>query len=158
MGSLNRKVDNLKEFYIRVKKTDGCWLWMKHTDKLGYGRCYSMGFSKAHRLSYFLHNGDFDRKLFVLHKCDVRNCVNPKHLFLGTQDDNMKDCARKKRIVSTPKFGTDNNMAKLTPNDVINMRNLYESGNYSYKKIAKLFNISVMTAFRAIKKQCWGHL
>lgn len=82
-----------------VKKTDGCWLWTGYTSTFGYGMMRFMGKSQnAHRLSWQVHRGPIPDGLSVLHKCDVPACVNPDHLFLGTQSDNMKDCASKGRL------------------------------------------------------------
>ena len=72
-----------------------------------------------HRVFYTLFIGEISSGMLVCHKCDVRNCVNPDHLFLGTNDDNMKDMALKKRIHS-----------KLSDQDVLNIRN--EAKNYYY--------------------------
>lgn len=75
----------------------GCWLWAGGTDSFGYGFFRHAGEVTAHRVSYTLHIAPIPKGLHVLHKCDVPECVNPAHLFLGTQIDNMKDCARKGR-------------------------------------------------------------
>jgi hypothetical protein len=86
-------------FEQKIQKTDDCWLWVSSIDNIGYGRfCLDRRNAKAHRVAWQLYRGPIENGLFVLHKCDVRNCVNPDHLFLGTQDDNIKDCVRKGRL------------------------------------------------------------
>ena len=84
--------------YIPVTET-GCWLWISCCNGDGYALISANGKSmRAHRLSWEMHRGPIPRGLFVLHKCDTPECVNPDHLFLGTNQDNMDDAKRKGRI------------------------------------------------------------
>lgn len=77
----------------------GCWLWEGAVDRYGYGKirdnCHRV---QAHRVSWILHNGPIPEGLCVLHKCDVPGCVNPDHLFLGTNKDNTQDALKKGRL------------------------------------------------------------
>lgn len=132
-----------------------CWYWRGSINRLGYGCMGALGESKAHRVSWRLFNGDPGDKM-VLHKCDVRNCVNPAHLFLGTQLDNMRDCAAKGRHKSAPMPGASNPMAVLTEEKVSRMRADREATGRSYAQIARDFGVSTMTAFRAITGQSWS--
>jgi len=75
----------------------GCWVWTAGTTAAGYGYFDYEDEIHAHRASYTMHIGPIPAGMHVLHKCDVRQCVNPDHLFLGTQVDNMKDMAAKGR-------------------------------------------------------------
>lgn len=87
-----------ERFWEKVIKTDCCWMWLASKDPSGYGTILYLGkVHKAHRLSYQLKFGDFDSNLRVLHSCDNPSCVNPSHLFLGTQSDNMQDMVKKGR-------------------------------------------------------------
>lgn len=86
------------------KLPDGCWLW-QGTTRHGYGVIYvkeTRRYERTHRLSWELHRGPIPEGegfhgICVCHYCDVRNCINPDHLFLGTQLDNVRDRDRKKR-------------------------------------------------------------
>ena len=91
----------------------GCWIWLRGTDKDGYGLHYYKGQKRlAHRRSYELFNGPIQPGLLVCHRCDTPSCVNPAHLFLGTCKDNLHDAMRKRRFA----VGEKNNRAKLTAN------------------------------------------
>jgi len=98
-----------ERFWKNVKKTDSCWLWTARgrCGSLGYGQFwlgYKDGKTTAHRAAWILTFGD-PKDLYVLHKCDNPLCVNPDHLFLGTQQDNVRDCFSKGRGVQTSGFG-----------------------------------------------------
>jgi hypothetical protein len=91
-------------FWEKVDKpggADACWLWTGTPDVNGYGKLWWFDHTNkgkfAHRISWELHNGPIPDGLFVLHSCDNPPCVNPKHLFLGTQLDNMRDMVAKGR-------------------------------------------------------------
>lgn len=100
---LNHPSQAMKYFLSKVspEPNSGCWLWLGRCNKTGYAVMYESGGSRkvwlAHRWIYFKLNSLADRAMFVCHKCDNPSCVNPTHLFLGTHQDNMNDCVRKKR-------------------------------------------------------------
>jgi hypothetical protein len=79
----------------------GCWIWMKAlSGGNGYGITWDgQKVVRAHRASWLAFNGSIDDGLCVLHHCDTPSCVNPAHLFVGTQADNIRDCVRKGRPV-----------------------------------------------------------
>lgn len=86
----------------KVEKTDSCWIWkgtLNPNNKNARGLIsYNGKIQLAHRVSYQLYVGKIPEGLLVCHTCDNGLCVNPSHLFLGTQRDNMQDASRKKRI------------------------------------------------------------
>lgn len=85
-------------FWKYVNKTDSCWEWIGARRRDGYGRIrVGNFFEAAHRFSWELVYGDIPSDLCVLHRCDVRFCVNPDHLFLGTNRDNIDDMVKKGR-------------------------------------------------------------
>jgi len=89
---------DIERFMSRVNKTDSCWLWNASTDGNGYARFVINRKSViASRFSYKSFVGEIPNGLFVLHKCDNPKCVNPEHLFTGTQTDNMQDMLKKGR-------------------------------------------------------------
>ena len=89
--------EKIEQNSIPVTET-GCWLWMAYVDTYGYGRLrVAQRTCKAHRISWQLYKGYIPNDLMVLHKCDVRSCCNPDHLFLGTARTNSKDMIRKRR-------------------------------------------------------------
>jgi len=104
-GKAKKTIEQRFWEYVDKKGDDECWLWTGYRTSTGYGML-SIGKHrdqelrkdmKAHRLSYKIAYGELPDKLFVCHKCDVPLCVNPNHLFLGTQTDNMRDAAMKGR-------------------------------------------------------------
>lgn len=95
---------------VAVGDADQCWLWQGPLSGNGYGRCAigkRRAWMAAHRVSWTIHHGDIPQGLFVCHHCDVPLCVNPAHLFLGTQTDNMRDAASKGRCKGCRIGGAD---------------------------------------------------
>lgn len=88
----------LDRFLARVDKTDTCWLWTGATNGKGYGRLYADGAHVyAHRYSFETFVGPIPEGMVLCHSCDVRNCVNPAHLWPGTVKDNQQDMSAKGR-------------------------------------------------------------
>lgn len=91
-------MNNPSDFWGKVNKTDSCWLWTGLKTERGYGKLvYRGSYVSAHRLSWNLEYGPTNCWDCILHRCDNPPCVNPSHLFIGLQSDNMKDMADKKR-------------------------------------------------------------
>ncbi len=153
----NTKLSVLERFFVKIAYgTSDCWYWRGAINYLGYG-LFSTG--KAHRVSWELFNGNIPSGLSVCHTCDVRNCVNPKHLFLGTQLDNMRDAKTKGRIKGPASLvGSANGWSKLTEKEVISIRADYAGGRYSNRQLADKYHISRANIGRIVKRQLWKHI
>lgn len=143
----------LKErFFKKVQKTDTCWLWMAAKSG-GYGQIgYARKLIKAHRVSWEIFRGKIKNNLCVLHKCDNPSCVNPDHLFLGTQKDNAIDRSKKNRGGNLK--GIANGRSKLNHNQVIAIRKRVESNS----SVAKEFGISPSQVSKIRKRKEWKHI
>lgn len=140
-----------------VLAEDGCWTWAAYATPLGYGKFGVDGdVKRSHRVSYEIFVGKIPEGLFVCHKCDNPACVNPEHLFVGTQADNMRDMSNKGRGVSPPiSNGEDHPMSKLTGEDVIWIRGLSHLG---LPKLSKLFSVTRQNIFRILARKSWRHI
>ncbi len=133
-----------------------CWFWYGCIDTSGYGRTNLLHENFAHRASWILFNGFIPKDKKILHKCDIRNCVNPDHLFIGSQKDNVQDMISKGRSVSPKiKYGEKNPMHKLSTNIVKEIREYFSNNKISYSQLAKKYNVSSMTIHRIITLKTW---
>lgn len=153
---LNLTDEQLNNFWDKVATSNygnTCWFWQASTTKDGYGTFrVGMKIIKAHRISYFLHYGTFDDKLYVLHSCDNPACVNPKHLFIGTQFDNMQDMSKKGRCDNK---GEKNGRAILNKEDVSKIRELHKSKKYKNKELANMFGVALVTIEKIVANKLW---
>lgn len=133
--------DPEKNYWSKVTKTKKCWKWRGQTDKDGYAKIFVNGKNiGAHRFSWELHYGKIPKGLEVCHHCDNPPCTNPKHLFLGTKQDNANDSKQKGRRA----FGERSGMAVLTSAQVEQIRKQYQFGSHATGTtgLAKKFGVS----------------
>ena len=146
--SINKqKIQDLLKNKIIINPISYCWEWQGYRNKKGYGNqvlIINKNLRKtllSHRLSYLVFKEMInDGKLLILHNCDNPCCINPDHLRLGTNEDNMKESANKNRIC----YGERIPSSKLKEKDIIEIRKLTRDG-LSTRKIAKIFNINQRT-------------
>ena len=139
-----------------IKRTNGCWEWRLCRDKDGYGKTQVFGkYYRAHRVSWELNYGEIPQGLFVCHRCDNPSCVNPEHLFLGTNSENIKDSFAKGR---SNQQGTNNGSSVLTEAQVREIRTRYENESISQRNLARQYGITQASVSSIITRHNWGWL
>lgn len=138
---------------------DGCWLFTG-TLVSGYGQLSTKKKRDyVHRLSWLEYKGEIPKGQYVLHKCDVRHCINPQHLFLGTYQDNSDDMIAKGRDRHQGELnrGELNGVHVLTEEEVLEIRRL-GTRNYSAVYLADMFSVSRTTIRKVLSGETWRHL
>lgn len=145
-------------FYVNQEDINKCWEWKgpyrkdMPTNK-AYGRLeYKNKAYTAHRISWEIHNGDIPEGLLVCHVCDFPKCVNPHHLFLGTDEDNMRDRNMKERQARGEKHAK----AKLTEPMVRYIRSLPLGFNQS--ELARQLNVTPGCISEVVNDKNWRHI
>lgn len=134
--------DPVERFTSKVSvNADGCHIWGAQVKRDGYGSFSFRGKTwRAHKAAYTLFKGEVPEGMCVLHKCDVRTCVNPEHLFIGTIQDNVRDMDAKGRRVTR---------AKLTKDEAAKVR--FWAKWVSQQKIADAFAVDQTTISRVVR-------
>lgn len=145
-------------FFSKIRFTESCWIWTRPPRKDGYGR-FALSHSKsvpAHVASWMFFNGAIPSGLQVNHNCpegDNRLCVNPAHLWVGTQAENVKDAQAKGRLEK----GEHRWNAKLNPSDIVDIFRLHESG-LSNRIIGNMKGVSHAKIWQILHRKNWSHI
>jgi hypothetical protein len=143
------------EEHVSPEPNTGCWFWMGAVNTYGYphsymgGKCYMM-----HRVSYEAHKGPIPKGLLACHHCDTPLCINPDHIFIGTEADNSADCARKGRASR----GEKHPFAKLNEAKVREMRAIHAAGGTQITQLARMFGVSRPVAQKVCQGKLWRHV
>lgn len=133
-----------------------CWIWTGSTAWDGYGRIrIGETLERAHRLSFFLANGEWPE--CACHHCDNRACVNPSHIFHGSNTDNVRDREHKGRGGWEKRRGALNGRAKLTDGDILKIRAAARIGT-AHAVLAATFGVSKSQVTNLVKGRTWRHL
>lgn len=159
---LKTPLQRFEEKYVPVPES-GCWLWLTG-DRYG---CFTLSGKavSAHRASWMLFNGDVPDGMQVLHKCDIPSCVNPEHLFLGTQKDNIRDMREKgrapkgdavaRRVAALPRGRTHHrSSAKLTEDQVREIK----AAAGSQREIAERYGVCQQLISKIKRNEYWRHI
>lgn len=142
--------------HVCPEPNTGCWLWTGCSFHYGHGAFSVAGKNlKAHRVSWFICTGNDPLDLCVCHKCDTPACVNPDHLFLGTQRDNTHDMFAKGRA-NIP-YGDHHPNAKLTSDRVVEIRRRLAAGE-THEKISASFNVTKGLISQIHRRKIWNHV
>lgn len=159
MENINYTTSFLKRYWDKIHKRgeDDCWNWIAGLNTGGYGaikgtRTDRDGFPfypmwQAHIVSFTIHNGPPNEGLFVLHKCNNRRCVNPKHLYEGTQLDNGRDMA-----VSGILKGSNNPTSKFTDEQVRTIR-VQHSNGLSFAELGDIYDCTRQCIWLIVKRK-----
>lgn len=166
---LNYTLQDVARFWSKVDKSGDCWLWTAGVIKHGYGK-FSIGRQSigAHRFAYEITFGPPTPGMCVLHRCDVRQCVRPEHLWLGTKLDNTTDMITKGRahfhsdnyylsMQCRDNRGERNGFARLTANQVVTIRKRHSEG-VSQRVLAEEYQVAVETIKSVVLRRNWRHV
>jgi len=148
-------LDRFNDKWTRDEIT-GCWVWRAQLDMGGYGSMWAgaeLGRKdkmQSHRVSWLLHRGPIPKNMLVCHRCDNRACVNPDHLFLGTDADNATDMKNKGRSAKGERVNT----AKLTADLIPKIR----ADKRAYRTIGAAYGVGKSVIFSIKHGKSWGHV
>jgi predicted ribonuclease toxin of YeeF-YezG toxin-antitoxin module len=176
MPRVRRRRPLVERFWSNVDRSGGdkaCWIWTAGKSGDGYGG-FRVGKiqTTAHRYAWILTNGPVPDGLFVCHDCpggDNPACVNPAHMFLGTNGDNQRDASAKgmlshgddhnsRRNPESLKRGEENKQSKLTAEQVRSIRTEYASGTTTQDELARKYHVVRNAIWMIVKRKTWAHV
>jgi hypothetical protein len=159
-----------ERFWTKVRVTDTCWLWTGNLNQAGYGRMNGVLGGpqvRTHRVSWELHFGPIPEGMHVCHTCDVRACVRPDHLFLGTNEENHLDKIAKGRQPqgndhwsrSQPeRVARGETKSKLTGAQVLAIRARYSAGGVTQSQLADEYGVTYSNIAYICRRETWRHI
>jgi hypothetical protein len=153
------RIEKLFESRVVEVLPSGCHIWTGTTNQHGYGilRANGRKHAKAHRVAWEYASGrPIPDGMVVMHKCDVPCCVNPDHLQIGTQSENLRDMFAKRRGKIPNVRGERQGSAKLDADAVRAIREM--DGTVPRKQIAELFNVDVSNVGLICRRKAWAHV
>ena len=137
-----------------IKNKNDCWIWQGFIKNDGYGTIkHESNQWLAHRLSYTIFKGEIPEDMCVCHKCDTPSCINPDHLFLGTNADNSNDMRNKDRQAKGNSIG----VSKLTEDNVIEIKKRIQN-NEDCASIGRAFNVHRNSILSIKHNKTWKHI
>ncbi len=153
---INRDISERLADKISVSAETGCWNWRANKNNKGYGKLWVNGRKQlAHRVSYVIHNGNIPRGINVCHRCDNPACINPSHLFLGTQAENIADRDAKGRQRVGERKGVHNGNSKLNEQDVVAIR---AANGMRLRELASQYGVTPTQISFIRRGKSWGHV
>ena len=159
--------ETMRRFWTKVDSRGDCWLWTGGQRGNGYG-CFKVNGKvlSAHRVSWVIKHGEIPTGKLILHKCNNRSCVNPKHLYVGTHKDNVADAIRagthyfaKKSYFNTnsARKGTENGSSKLDNIKVRDIRMLRKEG-MGCRELGRLYSVDHSIISEVVNHKIWKHV
>lgn len=153
---------DINRFWSKVAKGNSaeCWDWIGNLYKDGYGQVMINKTSRrAHRISYELTVGPIPAGMVIMHKCDNRKCVNPNHLCLGTQKENIHDMIAKGRKAPIYRQGSLNGRATIAEDDIRYIRAVAVKGRGgNVQMLAEKYSITTTQVLSILSKKSWSHI
>lgn len=142
---------------VDVHEISRCWEWQAATDGHGYGQFSYQGQQmRSNRVAWTLER-DNPKDKMVLHKCHNPACVNPEHLYLGDNSDNMQDASDRGTLSKGRSPGSTNGNSKLTESDVVEIRDRYNNDE-TQQELAAAYNISRASIGKIVRRETWTHV